>query len=132
MAQGSPHFVTSSDDDDALRRGLQGLGIRLAKAINRLFNRAGKVFRERFHARGLHDFKALKNAVRYALQNARKHGVPIPPNEWDPYSSARYNKCLIKTPQSTWPISFEKICILMHSAYRLVTPEVCPGPRYWS
>ncbi len=84
------HLIVGVRDSEALRKGLQGLGIRLAKAINRVFARKGKVFRDRFFARPLMTRSAARHAVNYALQNARKHGVAIPAGEWDPYSSARY------------------------------------------
>ena len=61
------HLVVGAKTDLSLRRGLQGLGIRLARAINRLFQRTGKVFRERFHARALRRRQSVFYALRYAV-----------------------------------------------------------------
>ncbi|MFT5284335.1 MAG: putative transposase [Planctomycetota bacterium] len=72
------HFLVYVRSNEALRRGMQGLNIRLARTINRLFNRKGKVFADRFHARVVRGLNAIKKALRYVVQNARKHQVPIP------------------------------------------------------
>jgi len=45
------HLLVEADGSIALRRGLQGLAIRVAKAINRTLGRRGKVFADRYHAR---------------------------------------------------------------------------------
>jgi REP element-mobilizing transposase RayT len=37
------HLLVEADDELALARGIQGLGIRLAKAINRRVGRSGRV-----------------------------------------------------------------------------------------
>jgi hypothetical protein len=47
------HLLVEADSAVALARGGQGLSIRLAKAINRLLERHGRVWSDRFHARPL-------------------------------------------------------------------------------
>src|SRR5262245_59616748 len=47
------HLLVEATDKRALTRGMQGLGIRLAKAINRLSGRHGRVWEDRYHARAL-------------------------------------------------------------------------------
>ena len=84
------HLLVFVRSNEALRRGMQGLNIRLARAINRVFNRKGKVFVDRFHARVVRGFYAIKKALRYVVQNARKHRVAIPAGKWDRYSSGHY------------------------------------------
>ncbi len=44
------HFIVEADDNRALSEGMQGLSVRLAKGLNRLMGRHGKVFADRFHA----------------------------------------------------------------------------------
>jgi len=44
------HLIVEAKDRVALSRGMQGLKIRLAKALNRLWGRAGSVFSDRYHA----------------------------------------------------------------------------------
>ena len=128
------HLIVTAPDDKSLRAGLQGLGIRMARAINRVLGRSGKVFRDRFHARPLADQRSVKWAVRYALLNARKHGIPLPRRAWDPYSSARFNKGLSTEPTEAWPVSAEHQD-LMHPicfALRLLQPDETPGLRIYA
>jgi REP element-mobilizing transposase RayT len=81
------HFVVEAESNDALSRGVQGLSIRVAKVLNRHWQRRGKVFRERFFARALRTMKSMRRALVYVLHNARKHGLRVPEDRPDPYSS---------------------------------------------
>jgi hypothetical protein len=56
-----------------LSRGMQGLKIRLAKALNRVWRRAGSVFSDRYHAHALKTPREVRNALLYVLNNFRKH-----------------------------------------------------------
>src|SRR5262249_17535054 len=67
------HLIAEARDRDALARGLQGLLIRIARALNRLWSRRGKVFADRYHDRILKTPRETRNAIRYVLQNAHKH-----------------------------------------------------------
>jgi REP element-mobilizing transposase RayT len=67
------HLLVEAADGRALSRGLQGLSIRVAKAINRQLHRRGKVFADRYHARALKTPRATRSALRYILLNVRKH-----------------------------------------------------------
>jgi len=71
------HFLAEADDETALARGVQGLLVRVAKALNRTWGRRGRVVADRFHARVLRTPRAVRNALIYVLQNARKHGARI-------------------------------------------------------
>ncbi len=71
------HVIVEGRDRRALVRGLSGLSIRCARALNRLWNRKGKVFADRFHDRVLRTAKEVRAAVCYVIQNARKHGERI-------------------------------------------------------
>jgi len=57
------HLVVEADDKLALARGVQGLAVRLARAVNRLLRRRGRVFAERYHARPLTSPRAVRNAI---------------------------------------------------------------------
>jgi hypothetical protein len=74
---------------DGLSRGIQGLATRLARALNRLARRKGKVFADRYHARTLETPREVRRALAYVLNNARRHGVGGRARAgWiDPYSS---------------------------------------------
>jgi hypothetical protein len=67
------HLLVEADGEDAFRRGLQGLAIRVAKAINRVLGRVGAVWGDRYHARQLATPREVRNALVYVLQNFRKH-----------------------------------------------------------
>jgi putative transposase len=67
------HLVVEADETTALARGLQGLAIRVAKAVNRVLGRHGMVWSERFHARTLATPREVRNALVYVLSNWKKH-----------------------------------------------------------
>ena len=79
------HLVVEAPDERALARGMQGLGVRIAKALNRLMARKGHVFADHYHSRLLKTPTELVNAIAYVLGNHTHHyghaGV-------DPFSSA--------------------------------------------
>ncbi|HJQ84995.1 MAG TPA: transposase [Candidatus Binatia bacterium] len=67
------HLIVEADDSAAFVRGLRGLTIRLAKAVNRALGRRGAVWADRFHARALATPRAVRHALVYVLMNWRKH-----------------------------------------------------------
>jgi hypothetical protein len=67
------HLIVEADSSAAFVRGLQGLAIRAAKAINRTLARAGAVWGDRYHARLLGTPRALRHCLVYVLQNWKKH-----------------------------------------------------------
>ncbi|MCY2960754.1 MAG: hypothetical protein NTY35_11360 [Planctomycetota bacterium] len=71
------HFVVEAQDERALGRGMKGLLVRLAKALNQAWDRNGRVIRDRYHARVLTTPREVRQVLVYALQNARKHGARI-------------------------------------------------------
>src|SRR4051812_5098750 len=73
VQDGHLHLITEALDAKALANGIRGLAIRIARAVNRLLKRCGKVFADRFHARALSTPREVRNALVYVLQNARKH-----------------------------------------------------------
>jgi REP element-mobilizing transposase RayT len=81
------HLIVEAESAPGLARAMKGLLVRIARALNRLWGRRGSIFRERFHARVLKGWREVKNAVRYVLNNARKHGIRIPKDTPDPCSS---------------------------------------------
>src|SRR5262252_8486669 len=80
------HLLVEADDADMLSRGIQGLAVRLARAINRVLGRRGAVFAERYHARALTSPRAVRNAIVYVLQNWKHHQTNA--RGLDPCSSA--------------------------------------------
>jgi hypothetical protein len=79
------HLVVEASGKEALSRGMQGLAIRLAKAIQRALGRAGSIFADRYFSRILRTPLEVKRALAYVLENARRHGSI--PSSIDPCSS---------------------------------------------
>ncbi len=52
---------------------MQGLGVRIAKALNRLMGRKGAVFADHYHARQLRSPTQVANAIAYVLMNFMHH-----------------------------------------------------------
>src|SRR5688572_27687093 len=69
------HLICEAADRVALRRGLQGLAIRIARALNKLWARKGKVFADRYHDRTLTSPREVRNAIVYVMGNARHHAA---------------------------------------------------------
>lgn len=67
------HLIAEAEDRHSLSRGMQGLSVRFARAVNRQLERKGRVLRDRFHERVLRTPRAAQFALRYVLLNARKH-----------------------------------------------------------
>src|SRR5262249_2662630 len=68
------HLLVEGDDGGAFRSGLQGLAIRVAKAVNRALRRRGSVWAGRDHVRDLATPREVRHALVYVLQNWKKHG----------------------------------------------------------
>ncbi len=71
------HFIAEAEDARSITRGMQGLLVRIAKALNREWERRGKVLSDRYHARILRTPRDVRNALVYVIQNARKHGAKL-------------------------------------------------------
>ncbi len=81
------HLLAESRDERALSRGMLGLSVRIARGLNRLWRRIGRVLAGRYHAKALTTPRAVRNALVYVLGNARKHGAWTAERP-DAYSSA--------------------------------------------
>src|SRR3954467_2705475 len=95
------HLIVEADNRPALSRGVQGLAIRVAKAVNAAFGRRGKVFAERFHMHVLRTVREVANAVDYVLANWFRHaGRKVGLDDIDRLSSAG-DRSLVVHPR-TW------------------------------
>ncbi len=81
------HMIVEAEDSRSLTRGMQGLQIRMAKALNKLWRRAGRVFADRFHNRILRTPGEVRNVLAYVLNNGRRHGSFATKDIPDPFSS---------------------------------------------
>ena len=80
------HLLVEANDERALSRGMNGLGVRVAKGLNRVMRRSGKVLDDRYHGQILRTPAEVRRARTYLLQNAQQHHGHVAP---DPYTSAR-------------------------------------------
>ncbi len=71
------HLIAEAKDRQAFSRGMKGLLVRIARAVNRWWGRKGKVFAERYFDRILKTPREVRNALAYVLHNARRHGVRL-------------------------------------------------------
>lgn len=83
------HLLVEATDRVVLARGIQGLRIRIARALNSHLKRAGHIFGERYHAHALKSPREVRNALVYVLENAQKHGALLM-TQRDPCSSGEY------------------------------------------
>jgi REP element-mobilizing transposase RayT len=67
------HLVVECDEPDSLERGMRGLDTRLAKQLNKVFGRRGKLVDGRYHARSLATPREVRNTLRYVLCNHASH-----------------------------------------------------------
>ncbi len=81
------HFLVEADDRECVARAMNALLSPLARALNKLLTRRGKVFPERYHDEVITTPTQARNALRYVLQNGKKHGV-VSPSSIDLCSSA--------------------------------------------
>ena len=87
------HCVAEAPDVVALGRAMKGLEVRMARALNKVMDRRGPVFADRYHAQLLESPRQAANAIRYVLENWNVHalrdGRP-PAIGIDPWSSTAW------------------------------------------
>jgi len=111
------HLIVEADDTESLSRGMQGLGVRMAKALNRVMGARGRVFADHYHARLLRTPTELVNAIAYVLGNSAHHYGGE--SGGDPFSSANCDRELLLGKPRSW---------LLRAGWRraaLTTPEWC-------
>jgi putative transposase len=82
------HLIVEAQDRRALLEGVRGFNVSLARRINRLLFRRGRLLAERWHGHPLTTPRAVRRALVYVLANAKKHGERT--GAIDPLSSAPY------------------------------------------
>ncbi len=93
------HLILEADSDAALSRALQGLCIRIAKALNKMMGRKGPVFGDHYHARLLRSPTALVRAIAYLLGNAAHH---FRQRGTDPYASRAPEAAAVLSASRSW------------------------------
>lgn len=90
------HLIIEADSNEALSRAMQGLCIRIAKALNAMMSRAGAVFADHYHSRLLKTPTELMRAIAYVLGNAAHHFGGR--SQRDPFSSAAVREGVVAKP----------------------------------
>lgn len=67
------HVIVEADDPEALGRGMMAVASRLARAVNRIMQRTGRVLADRYDLHLLRTPREVHRALRYVLLNARRH-----------------------------------------------------------
>jgi putative transposase len=67
------HLVVEADSKRSLSRGIQGLCVRLARALNPMIGRRGALFADHYHSRLVRTPTELANAIAYVRTNAEHH-----------------------------------------------------------
>ncbi len=78
------HLLVEARNERSLARGMNGLGVRVARAINRVMRRRGKVLDDRYHGHVLRTPTEVRRAREYLVQNAARHVGLVGA---DPYTS---------------------------------------------
>ena len=99
------HLLLEADSPTGFDRGVRGLAVRVAKAVNRALRRHGRVWADRYHARLLRTPREVRNALVYVLNDFRKHMGRA--RGMDPCSSAAsfdgWKRPLTPIPRSPLP-----------------------------
>jgi REP element-mobilizing transposase RayT len=89
------HMIVEAASAADLARGMKSIGARLARAVNHVFRRRGRVLADRFHLHVLRTPREVRNALAYVLLNARRHAAKLRRSvsrggSIDPASSGRW------------------------------------------
>jgi REP element-mobilizing transposase RayT len=131
------HFLVEADNRTALGRGMKAIGARVARAVNRVLGRRGRVLRDRYHLRVLETPREVRRALAYVLLNARKHlGARAPRmGRVDPASSGRWftgwREGIVVLARSPVPVARARTWLLRVGWQRhgLLDPSEVPGLR---
>jgi putative transposase len=82
------HLIVEASDKRALSAGMRSLVIRVARYVNDLVRRRGRLWADRWHGRALTSPKQVRTALVYVLANFRKHSRKRLRSGVDAFSSA--------------------------------------------
>jgi len=96
------HLIVEARGKDSLSRGMRGLTTRLAKQLNKLWERRGTVFPHRYHARALSTPREVRSALAYVLLNRAHHELDAERRR-DPVAAPKPRALTVVDPRSTGP-----------------------------
>lgn len=130
------HLLCEATDQVSLSRGLRGLVIRMARGFNRVHERRGPVWADRYHERILRSPRAVRAVLIYVLGNWRHHGGERYPLDCiDPCSSAPwfdgFSSRVLPVPEySTSPVAYPRTWLLV-SGYRRYRGNISVEEGAW-
>ncbi len=67
------HLIVEAAASATLSRAMQGFTIRVAKGLNKMMRKRGRMMGDRYHAHVLRTPREVRHAVRYVRENHAKH-----------------------------------------------------------
>ncbi len=137
------HLIIEAANKAALVSGMRSFAICLARRINALHGRTGKVFAYRYHATALTTPRQVRNTIAYVLNNWRRHHEDLRgPRQraaiLDPYSTAvsfdgwaDYTLTRLPATYVPWPAASPETWLLREGWRRAGKPirtRETPGP----
>lgn len=108
------HLIFEAESATLLSSGVRGIMVRIARRVNKLLARAGRLWADRWHGHALKTPREVRNTLRYVLQNHLKHRSTN--TQLDPLSSAQW---------------FKGFATPIPPAFRSVGPPCIAAPRTW-
>jgi REP element-mobilizing transposase RayT len=138
------HLIVEAQNKSALTHGMQSLAINAARAINRAFDRQGKVFAFRYSAKQIKTASYARNAISYVLNNWRRHREDFANGRQltailDEFSSAISFTCWVGNQRFKPPSGYEPLpvsaptTVLLQSEWQkfgAIDPFERPGPLW--
>ena len=82
------HLILEAESAPQLSSAVRGIMVRIARRVNKLLSRSGRLWADRWHSHALKTPREVRNTLRYVLQNHLKHRSTNTP--LDPLSSAQW------------------------------------------
>jgi len=122
------HLLVEARDARSLSNGVRGLSVSIARRVNTLVRRRGRVFADRWHGRALVTPRAVRHALVYVLANHRKHRSSRA--TLDPCSSAPYFDGF-RELRGRVPVELNARCVPRALAPPSSEGPPAPRPRTW-
>jgi hypothetical protein len=139
--QGNHVHLIVEASDDALRTGVSGFVISFARRLNKLLERSGSVWSDRYHLHELRTPREVHHVLTYVFNNYKKHGIKVHglPAELgfaDYYSSApsfrEWTVPIVRFEDTEpWPTATPRTWLLGHGwkVHGPIDPNRVPGSR---
>ena len=125
------HLIAEAGSAPALSRGLQALAVRLARGLNRLMGRTGRVFADRYHSHVLRTPREVRAALAYVAGNASRHaaqyGRPVAASSSDPFTIGYFGERVLLPPDGARLLAEPRTWLLCAGWRRAAAPATRSG-----